>query len=143
MSHSVGRESERLGTVGSYRGGVYLNDDGRKKLGRELGLFLFDPIAPGSPFFLPRGAIIYNELVAYIRRLYRRYHRHAHFSLASDGYCGKGCGSPDKSPGVVAGQAIASSGHVLDQAGKGGLGLVECHQSLWRRFQVRSKHADI
>ena len=32
MSHSVGRESERLGTVGSYRGGVYLNDDGRKKL---------------------------------------------------------------------------------------------------------------
>lgn len=44
-----------------------------RKLGRELGLFLFDPISPGSPFFLPKGAIIYNELVDYMRRLYRRY----------------------------------------------------------------------
>ena len=44
-----------------------------RKLGREMGLFLFDPIAPGSPFFLPKGAIIYNQLVEYIRRLYRRY----------------------------------------------------------------------
>src|SRR5579875_2012541 len=44
-----------------------------RKLGREMGLFMFDPIAPGSPFFLPKGAIIYNELVAYVRRLYRRY----------------------------------------------------------------------
>jgi threonyl-tRNA synthetase len=44
-----------------------------RKLGREMGLFMFDPIAPGSPFFLPKGAIIYNELVAYMRRLYRRY----------------------------------------------------------------------
>jgi threonyl-tRNA synthetase len=44
-----------------------------RKLGREMGLFLFDPISPGSPFFLPKGAIIYNELVDYMRRLYRRY----------------------------------------------------------------------
>ncbi len=44
-----------------------------RKLGREMGLFLFDPLSPGSPFFLPRGAIIYNELTNYIRRLYRRY----------------------------------------------------------------------
>ncbi len=44
-----------------------------RKLGREMGLFLFDPISPGSPFFLPKGAIIYNQLIDYIRRLYRRY----------------------------------------------------------------------
>jgi threonyl-tRNA synthetase len=44
-----------------------------RKLGREMGLFLFDPISPGSPFFLPKGAIIYNQLVEYMRRLYRRY----------------------------------------------------------------------
>jgi threonyl-tRNA synthetase len=44
-----------------------------RKLGREMGLFLFDPISPGSPFFLPKGAIIYNLLVDYMRRLYRRY----------------------------------------------------------------------
>ena len=44
-----------------------------RKLGREMGLFLFDPISPGSPFFLPKGAIIYNALVDYMRRLYRRY----------------------------------------------------------------------
>jgi threonyl-tRNA synthetase len=44
-----------------------------RKLGREMGLFIFDPISPGSPFFLPKGAIIYNALVDYMRRLYRRY----------------------------------------------------------------------
>jgi len=44
-----------------------------RKLGREMGLFVFDSISPGSPFFLPKGAIIYNALVDYIRRLYRRY----------------------------------------------------------------------
>ncbi len=44
-----------------------------RRLGRELNLFLFDPIAPGSPFFLPRGTVVYNELVAYMRRLYKRY----------------------------------------------------------------------
>src|SRR5215471_10264478 len=44
-----------------------------RKIGREMGLFFFDPIAPGSPFFLPKGAIIYNQLTDYVRRLYRRY----------------------------------------------------------------------
>ncbi len=44
-----------------------------RKLGREMGLFFFDPLAPGSPFFLPKGAIIYNQLIEYMRRLYRRY----------------------------------------------------------------------
>ncbi|MGH7864145.1 MAG: threonine--tRNA ligase, partial [Candidatus Binataceae bacterium] len=30
-------------------------------------------VTPGCPFFLPRGAVIYNELIDYIRRVYRRY----------------------------------------------------------------------
>ena len=44
-----------------------------RRLGRELGLILFDSRAPGSPFFLPKGATVVNELIAYIRRLYARY----------------------------------------------------------------------
>lgn len=44
-----------------------------RKLGRELGLFFFDPIAPASPFFLPKGAFIVNELTEYVRELYKRY----------------------------------------------------------------------
>ncbi len=42
-------------------------------LGRQLDLFLFDPLAPASPFFLPKGAIVYNLLVDYVRVLYRRH----------------------------------------------------------------------
>ena len=44
-----------------------------RKLGQELGLFFFDPIAPASPFFLPKGATLNNTLVSYVRRLYERY----------------------------------------------------------------------
>jgi threonyl-tRNA synthetase len=44
-----------------------------RRLGREMGLFIFDPIAPGQPFYLPKGLIIFNALVDYVRRLYRRY----------------------------------------------------------------------
>lgn len=44
-----------------------------RRLGKELDLFIFDPIAPASPFFLPKGAFIYNELITYIRSLYKRY----------------------------------------------------------------------
>jgi threonyl-tRNA synthetase len=44
-----------------------------RRLGRELELFTFDPVAPGSPFFHPRGALVYNQLVDYVRGLYRRY----------------------------------------------------------------------
>ena len=44
-----------------------------RRLGKELDLFSFHPVAPGSPFFHPKGAFIYNELIAYIRRLYQRY----------------------------------------------------------------------
>jgi threonyl-tRNA synthetase len=42
-----------------------------RKLGKELELIAFDPLAPASPFFLPRGAKVYNALVDYIRDLYR------------------------------------------------------------------------
>ncbi len=44
-----------------------------RKLGREMGLYIFDSISPGSPFYLPKGVIIFNALVDYMRRLYRRY----------------------------------------------------------------------
>ena len=44
-----------------------------RKLGRELDLFSFHPEAPASPFFHPKGAIIYRELIAYLRSLYSRY----------------------------------------------------------------------
>ena len=44
-----------------------------RKIGREMGLFLFDPISPGQPFYLPKGMVIFNALADYVRRLYRRY----------------------------------------------------------------------
>jgi threonyl-tRNA synthetase len=44
-----------------------------RRLGRELDLFSFHPEAPASPFFHPKGAIVYNALVAYIRDLYREF----------------------------------------------------------------------
>jgi threonyl-tRNA synthetase len=44
-----------------------------RRLGRELDLFSFHPIAPASPFFHPKGAAVYNELISYMRRLYLRY----------------------------------------------------------------------
>ena len=44
-----------------------------RKLGQELGLFFFDPIAPASPFFLPRGTVLMNTLVGYVRELYEHY----------------------------------------------------------------------
>ena len=44
-----------------------------RKLGRELELFMFDPAAPASPFFLPKGTVLYNLLIDYIRGLYERY----------------------------------------------------------------------
>ena len=43
-----------------------------RKLGQELELIAFHPWAPASPFFLPRGTIVYNLLVDYVRSLYRR-----------------------------------------------------------------------
>jgi threonyl-tRNA synthetase len=44
-----------------------------RRLGPALDLFSLHPIAPGSPFFHPKGATLYNLLVHYIRSLYGRY----------------------------------------------------------------------
>jgi threonyl-tRNA synthetase len=44
-----------------------------RKLGKELGLFLFHEWAPAMPFYLPRGAYIYSRLQSYMRGLYERY----------------------------------------------------------------------
>ncbi len=44
-----------------------------RKLGKELGLFYFNQLAPGSPFFAPKGALIYNELQNLMREKYRKY----------------------------------------------------------------------
>ncbi|MCS6900406.1 MAG: threonine--tRNA ligase [Myxococcales bacterium] len=43
-----------------------------RKLGKELDLFLFDETAPAMPFFLPKGAFLYNRLVDHMRALYER-----------------------------------------------------------------------
>ena len=42
-----------------------------RKLGKELGLFMFHEWAPGSPFFTGKGATIYLELQNYLRELYQ------------------------------------------------------------------------
>lgn len=44
-----------------------------RKLGKELELFIFDPVAPASPFFMPKGALVYNGLVDFMRRIYKVY----------------------------------------------------------------------
>jgi threonyl-tRNA synthetase len=44
-----------------------------RRLGKDLDLFTFDPVAPGSPFFHPKGAFVYNRLITFIRELYERY----------------------------------------------------------------------
>ena len=38
-----------------------------RKIGREQELFFFHELSPGSCFFLPNGAHIYNTLVKFIR----------------------------------------------------------------------------
>ena len=39
-----------------------------KRLGKELGLFMFHETAPGMPYWLPKGLVVYNELVNYWRQ---------------------------------------------------------------------------
>ncbi|CAN5592026.1 threonine--tRNA ligase [soil metagenome] len=43
-----------------------------RKLGRELDLFLFSEVSPGSPFWQPRGMTLLNELMALWRTENRR-----------------------------------------------------------------------
>ena len=42
-------------------------------LGRQLDLFSFHKEAPASPFFHPRGTIVYNQLLELMREKYRTY----------------------------------------------------------------------
>ncbi|MEE4273022.1 MAG: threonine--tRNA ligase [Thermoanaerobaculales bacterium] len=44
-----------------------------RKLGRELELFSFHAEAPASPFFHPRGAVVYNQLLELMRSKYREH----------------------------------------------------------------------
>src|SRR5438552_5198887 len=44
-----------------------------RRLGQALDLFSLHPIAPGSPFSHPKGAVVYNLLVQFVRGLYARY----------------------------------------------------------------------
>ncbi len=44
-----------------------------RRLGRELDLFSFHQEAPASPFFHPRGAIVYNALIDLMREKYSSY----------------------------------------------------------------------
>ncbi len=43
-----------------------------RKLGKELDLFSFHPWAPASPFFHPKGVVLYNGLFEYLRAEYAR-----------------------------------------------------------------------
>ncbi|XP_078618699.1 threonine--tRNA ligase 1, cytoplasmic-like isoform X1 [Branchiostoma floridae x Branchiostoma japonicum] len=43
-----------------------------RKIGREQELFFFHELSPGSCFFLPKGAHIYNKLINYIKEEYHK-----------------------------------------------------------------------
>uniref|UniRef100_A0A8B9VMU6 threonine--tRNA ligase n=1 Tax=Anas zonorhyncha TaxID=75864 RepID=A0A8B9VMU6_9AVES len=43
-----------------------------RKIGKDQELFFFHDLSPGSCFFLPRGAFLYNTLTDFIREEYRR-----------------------------------------------------------------------
>lgn len=43
-----------------------------RKLGKELGLFIFQDEGPGFPFFLPNGMILKNTLIDYWREIHRK-----------------------------------------------------------------------
>jgi threonyl-tRNA synthetase len=38
-----------------------------KKIGQQLGLFMFHETAPGMPYWLPKGMVLYNELINFWR----------------------------------------------------------------------------
>jgi threonyl-tRNA synthetase len=44
-----------------------------RRLGTELDLFSFNPLAPAMPFFHPHGAAVYVALVDYVREVNARY----------------------------------------------------------------------
>jgi threonyl-tRNA synthetase len=44
-----------------------------RRVGVDLELFHIDPISPGSPFYLPKGTLLYNQLIDFVRSLYPKY----------------------------------------------------------------------
>ncbi len=44
-----------------------------RRLGPELDLFSFSDLAPANPFFHPRGAVVYNALIDYVREVQEAY----------------------------------------------------------------------
>lgn len=47
-----------------------------RRIGVDLDLFHLDAVAPGSPFYLPRGMQLFNGLVDFIKSLYPEYGYH-------------------------------------------------------------------
>ena len=43
-----------------------------RKIGKELEWFMFHEYSPGSVFFHPKGTIIYNELMSFLREEYKK-----------------------------------------------------------------------
>ena len=43
-----------------------------QKLGPEHDLFFFHSLSPGSAFWYPKGAHIYNTLISFIKKEYRK-----------------------------------------------------------------------
>jgi len=44
-----------------------------RRVGPQLDLFHLDAVAPGSPFYLPKGMVVYNGLIDYVKSLYPKY----------------------------------------------------------------------
>lgn len=42
-----------------------------RNIGKHQELFFWHPFSPGSTFFLPHGAVVYNRLIEFIRSEYR------------------------------------------------------------------------
>ncbi len=43
-----------------------------RRLGKQLGLFHFDPTAPGMPYWLPNGLVLLNELIDFWRKEHKK-----------------------------------------------------------------------
>lgn len=48
------------------------NPKDHRDIGRDLGLFIFNDVAPGAPFWLPKGMIIFRELEKWLQKLYKK-----------------------------------------------------------------------
>ncbi len=55
---------------------LFILEESKKRdhriLGEQLGLFFFHEFSPGSPIFLTKGTIVYNELVKFLREQYKK-----------------------------------------------------------------------